>query len=300
MKKAVKITLILALSLFLTLAVTLPAFAEPISGVETSTMYITWDEFPGAEEYFVEVFLGPEYLPDAGATIKRVPQTGVLPTHYSAQMILGLLHSDVDPHKYPYGTYTIYITARDADGNDISDRTRADTYNCGIESVVLNTYYTVTVSPGDGTGESYTLYIPQLTRIDIPEFEMQLRDCFFTPPEGKVFDRWSAGAAGEKIIVGSDMTVTPVWKDAETPASEEPQNEETPAEEPVQTDAAEVPAPDAEPQTVIQDTNTTSPTTGYEENSFPGAAALIAASVLTSLAVSVAVFVVLNKKYRND
>ena len=46
-----------------------------------------------------------------------------------------------------------------------------------------------------------------------------LPECEFTPPEGKTFDKWSVSGAGPKepgnaVIVGEDLTITAMWKDA--------------------------------------------------------------------------------------
>lgn len=261
MKRILKATLVLAIStLFLICAVS-PIFAEGISGVTTSTMYITWDEFPGAEEYVVEVFLGSESIPEAGADLKRIQNIDILSTHYSVQAVLGYLKSDFGYLEHPYGTYTVYITAKDADGNVISDRTRADTYEFGLDMMLCD-YRTVTVSPGDGTGEGYTLFVPRTGYAGLPEFQMLLRNCFFTPPEGKVFDRWSAGEAGETITVESDMTITPVWKDIEEAPSDNTADDAA-AQTTDETPVTEVPAAEETAPNIVKDTSSKSPTTGY-------------------------------------
>ena len=44
--------------------------------------------------------------------------------------------------------------------------------------------------------------------------KLTLPECGFTPPLGKVFDKWDKGAPGEEIEVDGDMTVTARWKSA--------------------------------------------------------------------------------------
>ena len=50
--------------------------------------------------------------------------------------------------------------------------------------------------------------------------EYALPDNGFTAPGGKVFDQWDMGAAGTKITVNEDVTVTAQWKDEDEPVPE--------------------------------------------------------------------------------
>ena len=44
-------------------------------------------------------------------------------------------------------------------------------------------------------------------------FSYSLPDCTFTPPVGKVFDKWDKGAPGTMITVTEDTVIKAVWKD---------------------------------------------------------------------------------------
>ena len=41
----------------------------------------------------------------------------------------------------------------------------------------------------------------------------KLPECAFTAPEGKVFDKWDAGAVSDEIEVTADLTLKAIWKD---------------------------------------------------------------------------------------
>lgn len=70
-----------------------------------------------------------------------------------------------------------------------------------------------TLSAGEGTGEMPMFRVVEGSEITLPA-------CGFTAPVGKQFKAWIVGgeikAAGEKIIVSSDMVVTAVWEDIPT------------------------------------------------------------------------------------
>lgn len=67
------------------------------------------------------------------------------------------------------------------------------------------TVYTISFNAGDGFGEMSDSYVTGGTLFTLP-------DCTFTAPEGKVFDRWDRGAAGEQISVTENLTLTALWK----------------------------------------------------------------------------------------
>ena len=69
--------------------------------------------------------------------------------------------------------------------------------------------YTVTFVPGEGSGTSFIRKVNAGEKLSLPS-------CSFTAPENKVFDKWDMGEPNDKIDVSSDMTVTALWKDAET------------------------------------------------------------------------------------
>ena len=47
--------------------------------------------------------------------------------------------------------------------------------------------------------------------------KLTLPECTFTPPEGKIFDRWIAGKPGEQVDVGGDSIIRAFWKDSIKP-----------------------------------------------------------------------------------
>ncbi len=69
--------------------------------------------------------------------------------------------------------------------------------------------YTVTFDPGEGSGTSFIRKVNAGEKLSLPS-------CSFTAPENKVFDKWDMGEPNDKIDVSGDMTVTALWKDAET------------------------------------------------------------------------------------
>ena len=67
--------------------------------------------------------------------------------------------------------------------------------------------YTVKFDPNGGGGQMDDASVNVGDKLTLPE-------CGFTPPLGKVFDKWDKGAPGEEIEVDGDMTVTARWKSA--------------------------------------------------------------------------------------
>ena len=65
---------------------------------------------------------------------------------------------------------------------------------------------TVTFDPNGGTGTMAPVTVEKGTEYALPANG-------FTAPSGKEFDKWDKGAAGTKITVNSDVTVTAQWKD---------------------------------------------------------------------------------------
>ena len=69
--------------------------------------------------------------------------------------------------------------------------------------------YTVTFDANGGSGTMPTMTVQEGEKLTLPE-------CTFTPPEGKVFDRWIAGNPGEQVDIGGDSKIRAFWKDAES------------------------------------------------------------------------------------
>ena len=69
--------------------------------------------------------------------------------------------------------------------------------------------YTVTFDANGGSGTMPQMTVKEGEKLTLPE-------CSFTPPEGKVFDRWIAGNPGEKVDVGGDSVIRAFWKDTES------------------------------------------------------------------------------------
>ena len=67
--------------------------------------------------------------------------------------------------------------------------------------------FTVSFDPVGGSGTMADVSVTQGEKYTLP-------DCSFTPPEGKVFDKWDLGAPGEEIEVTSDLVLKAVWKTA--------------------------------------------------------------------------------------
>ena len=67
--------------------------------------------------------------------------------------------------------------------------------------------YTVKFDPNGGGGQMDDASVNVGDKLTLPE-------CGFTPPLGKVFDKWDKGAPGEEIEVDGNMTVTAQWKSA--------------------------------------------------------------------------------------
>ena len=69
--------------------------------------------------------------------------------------------------------------------------------------------YTVTFDANGGSGSMPTMTVKEGEKLTLPE-------CTFTPPEGKVFDRWIAGKPGGQVDVGGDSIIRALWKDSES------------------------------------------------------------------------------------
>ena len=67
--------------------------------------------------------------------------------------------------------------------------------------------FTVSFDPVGGSGTMADVSVTEGEKYTLP-------DCSFTPPEGKVFDKWDLGAPGEEIEVTSDLVLKAVWKTA--------------------------------------------------------------------------------------
>lgn len=65
--------------------------------------------------------------------------------------------------------------------------------------------YTVSFDANGGTGAMPDMTVKQGEKLTLP-------DCGFTPPPDKEFDKWDAGAPGEKIDVNENMTIKAIWK----------------------------------------------------------------------------------------
>ena len=63
------------------------------------------------------------------------------------------------------------------------------------------------VDADGGSGAMPDMTVKEGEKLTLPE-------CTFTPPEGKVFDRWIAGNPGEQVDIGADSTIRAFWKDS--------------------------------------------------------------------------------------
>ena len=72
---------------------------------------------------------------------------------------------------------------------------------------------TVSFDANGGTGTMAPVTVEKGTEYTLPANG-------FTAPGGKVFDKWDKGAAGTKITVNEDVTVTAQWKDEGEPTPE--------------------------------------------------------------------------------
>ena len=67
----------------------------------------------------------------------------------------------------------------------------------------------VMFDPNGGTGDMADVTVVKNTDYTLPE-------CTFTAPDGKEFDKWNLGAAGESVKITTDIVVTAQWKDKDT------------------------------------------------------------------------------------
>ena len=65
---------------------------------------------------------------------------------------------------------------------------------------------TVTFAANGGTGTMAPVTVNEKEWLVLPA-------CEFTPPAGKVFDKWLQGDVGAKIVITADTTITAQWKD---------------------------------------------------------------------------------------
>lgn len=65
--------------------------------------------------------------------------------------------------------------------------------------------YTVEFNANGGSGTMPDMTVKEGEKLTLPE-------CTFTPPEGKIFDRWVAGHPGEQVDVGGDSIIRAFWK----------------------------------------------------------------------------------------
>ena len=68
------------------------------------------------------------------------------------------------------------------------------------------TTYSVSFSPNGGSGSMASVTVEAGKEYTLPE-------CGFTAPDGKVFDKWDKGAAGTKITINGNETISAQWKD---------------------------------------------------------------------------------------
>ncbi len=72
--------------------------------------------------------------------------------------------------------------------------------------------FTVSFDANGGSGEMAAVEVEEGQEYTLPS-------CPFTAPEGKEFDKWDKGAAGDKITVTENVTVKAAWKDLPKPAA---------------------------------------------------------------------------------
>ncbi len=65
---------------------------------------------------------------------------------------------------------------------------------------------TVIFDAGGGSGEMASVTVEKGKNYTLPE-------CAFTAPEGKEFDQWNKGEAGEEIVIETDTAIVALWKD---------------------------------------------------------------------------------------
>ncbi len=65
---------------------------------------------------------------------------------------------------------------------------------------------TVVFDAGGGSGEMEAVTVEKGGKFELPE-------CAFTAPEGKEFDQWNKGEAGEEIVIETDTAIVALWKD---------------------------------------------------------------------------------------
>ena len=71
----------------------------------------------------------------------------------------------------------------------------------------------VTFDANDGTPNTVDMTVEK-------DSELTLPTCMFTAPEGKTFDKWDAGAPGEKLKITADTIIYAEWKDIANTAIE--------------------------------------------------------------------------------
>lgn len=102
-----------------------------------------------------------------------------------------------------------------ADGENAVDITQAlsfqmpdkpTTVNVVFQKKVQVETYTVTFNANGGTGQMDAILVPVGQKLTLP-------NCGFTPPAGKVFDKWDAGRPGEQVEITGDREIRAIWKD---------------------------------------------------------------------------------------
>ena len=94
------------------------------------------------------------------------------------------------------------------------------------------TTHTVTFESNGGSGSMSDMMVNEGEKLTLP-------DNGFTSPEGKEFDKWDAGAPGDKIDITADKTIKALWKDKESEPTPEPEPTPGPEPEPAPAPAAE-------------------------------------------------------------
>ncbi len=67
--------------------------------------------------------------------------------------------------------------------------------------------YIISFDANGGSGTMADVNVAAGDKLTLPE-------CTFTPPEGKVFDKWIAGAPGDEVEITANSVITAIWKNA--------------------------------------------------------------------------------------
>ena len=134
--------------------------------------------------------------------------------------------SDV-PHKENAGNYKLPECGFTAPEDQVFDQWEVNddkyneedeipvTDNITVKALWKDILYTVHFDAGEGTDDGS---MPDQT-VTKKDSKILLPDCTFTPPTGKVFDKWKVNdgeyAAGKTAPITSDTTIKALWKDPE-------------------------------------------------------------------------------------